>query len=157
MPICSKCGSYYSEVSCPNCTPDDSPKSPVSTVHVEEKNSIRIIDPIELLDSIEKAEMDLAKLEDEKSIEITKLESQIKELGLKREEIQSEMEKLEAQIPELQQLLQEKNTEKANELGNNQSLLEETNSLKARILTIETEKLSLESKLKDLRENIGAK
>jgi len=157
MPICSKCGSYYSEVSCPNCTPDDSPKSPVSTVHVEEKNSIRIIDPIELLDSIEKAEMDLAKLEDEKSIEITKLESQIKELGLKREEIQSEMEKLEAQIPELQQLLQEKNTEKANELGKNQSLLEETNSLKARILTIETEKLSLESKLKDLRENIGAK
>ncbi len=156
MPICSKCGSYYSEVSCPNCTPDDSPKSPVTTVHVEGKNSIRIIDPIELLDSIEKAEMDLAKLEDENSIDIQKLESQIKELGLKGEEIQSEMEQLEAQIPELQQSLQEKNKEKASELSNNQLLLEETNSLKARVLTIETEKISLETKLKDLRENIGA-
>ncbi|MHA1236368.1 MAG: hypothetical protein ACTSQ9_01760 [Candidatus Hodarchaeales archaeon] len=156
MPICSKCGSYYSEVSCPNCTPDDSPKSPVTTVHVEEKSSIRIIDPIELLDSIEKADMDLSKLEDEKSIEIEKLESQIKDLGLKGEEIQAEMGQVEAQIPELQQTLQEKSKEKVNELSNNQLLLEETNSLKARVLTIETEKISLETKLKDLRENIGA-
>ncbi|MHA1512632.1 MAG: hypothetical protein ACTSRJ_01030 [Candidatus Hodarchaeales archaeon] len=156
MPICSKCGSYYSEVSCPNCTPDDSPKSPVTTVHVEEKSSIRIIDPIELLDSIEKADMDLSKLEDEKSIEIEKLESQIKDLGLKGEEIQAEMGQVEAQIPELQQTLQEKSKEKVNELSNNQFLLEETNSLKARVLTIETEKISLETKLKDLRENIGA-
>ena len=155
MPICSKCGSYYSEVSCPNCTPDDSPKSPVTTVHVEEKNSIRIIDPIELLDSIEKADMDLAKLDDEKSTEIKKLESQIKDLGLKEEEIQSEMGQVEAQIPELQQTLQERSKEKVNELSNNQLLLEETNSLKARILTFETEKISLETKLKDLRENIG--
>ncbi|MHA1444772.1 MAG: hypothetical protein ACTSR4_08505 [Candidatus Hodarchaeales archaeon] len=156
MPICSKCGSYYSEVSCPNCTPDDSPKSPVTTVHVEEKSSIRIIDPIELLDSIDKADMDLSKLEDEKSIEIEKLESQIKDLGLKGEEIQSEMGQVEAQIPELQQTLQEKSKEKVNELSNNQFLLEETNSLKARVLTIEAEKISLETKLKDLRENIGA-
>ena len=156
MPICSKCGSYYSEVSCPNCTPDDSPKSPVTTVHVEEKNSVRIIDPIELLDSIEKAQMDLAKLEDKKSIEIKKLESQIKELGLKGEEKQSEMEQLESQIPELQQSIQEKNNEKASVLGRNQLLLEETNSLKARVLTIETEKVSLETKLKDLREKKGA-
>lgn len=156
MPICSKCGSYYSEVSCPNCTPDDSPKSPVTTVHLEEKNSVRIIDPIELLDSIEKAEMDLAKLENKKSIEIKKLESQIKELGLKGEEIQSEMDQLENQIPELQQSIQEKNNEKANVLGRNQLLLEETNSLKARVLTIETEKTSLETKLKDLREKKGA-
>ncbi|MHA1206002.1 MAG: hypothetical protein ACTSSO_00360, partial [Candidatus Hodarchaeales archaeon] len=126
MPICSKCGSYYSEVSCPNCTPDDSPKSPVTTVHVEEKSSIRIIDPIELLDSIEKADMDLSKLEDEKSIEIEKLESQIKDLGLKGEEIQAEMGQVEAQIPELQQTLQEKSKEKVNELSNNQLLLEET-------------------------------
>jgi len=155
MPICSKCRSYYSEVSCPHCTPDDSPKSPVTTVHVEEKNSIRIIDPIELLDSIEKAEMDLATLEDEKSIEIKKLESQIEELGLKCEEKQLEMDKLEAQIPELQQSLQEKNEEKANELSNNQFLLEETNSLKARVLTLETEKISLETELKNLREEIG--
>jgi len=156
MPICSKCRSYYSEVSCPNCTPDDSPKSPVTTVHIEEKNSIRIIDPIELLDSIEKAEMDLATLEDEKSIEIKKLESQIEELGLKCEEKQSEMDKLEAQIPELQQSLQEKNKEKANELSNNQLLLEETNSQKARVLTLETEKISLETELKNLREEIGS-
>ncbi|MCK4847741.1 MAG: hypothetical protein KAT16_01815 [Candidatus Heimdallarchaeota archaeon] len=156
MPICSKCGCYYSEVSCPNCTPDDSPKSPVTTVHLEEKNSVRIIDPIELLDSIEKAEMDLAKLENKKSIEIKKLESQIKELGLKGEEIQSEMEQLESQIPELQQSIQEKNNEKANVLGRNQLLLEDTNSLKARVLTIETEKTSLETKLKDLREKKGA-
>ena len=156
MPICSKCGSYYSEVSCPNCTPDDSPKSPVTTVHVEETNSIRIIDPIELLDSIEKADMDLSKLEDEKSLEIKKLESQIEDLGLKGEEIQSEMGQVEAQIPELQQTLQEISKEKVNELSNNQLLLEETNSLKARVLSIETEKMSLETKLKDLRENIGA-
>ena len=77
MPICSKCGSYYSEVSCPHCTPDDSPKSPVTTVHIEEKNSVRLIDPIDLLDSIEKAEKDLQILEDEKLAEIKKLESKI--------------------------------------------------------------------------------
>jgi chromosome segregation ATPase len=156
MPICSKCGSYFSEVSCPNCTPDDSPKSPVTTVHVEEKNSIRIIDPIELLDSIEKAEMDLAKLEDEKSAEIKKLESQIKELGVKEQEIQSEMDLLLSQVPELQLSIKEKNKEKANVLSENQILLEETNSLKARVLTMETKKMSIETKLKELRENIGA-
>ena len=156
MPICSKCGSYYSEVSCPNCTPDDSPKSPVTTVHIEEKNSIRIIDPIELLDSIEKAELDLVKLDEEKSTEIKELESKIKELGIKEEEIQSEMERLEAQISELQQSLEVKNSQKSDILNNNQLLLEETNSLKARVLTLETEKMSLETKLKDLRENKGA-
>ncbi len=156
MPICSKCGSYYSEVSCPNCTPDDSPKSPVTTVHVEEKNSIRIIDPIELLDSIEKAEMDLAKLEEEKSTEIKELESKIKDLGFKEEEIQSEMEQLEDQITEFQLSVDAKNKQKSEILSNNQLLLEDTNSLKARVLTLETEKMSLETKLKDLREKKGA-
>ena len=156
MPICSKCGSYYSEISCPNCTPDDSPKSPVSTIHIEEENSIRIIDPIELLDSIEKAEVDLEKLEDEKSREVEKLESKIKELGVKEGEKQTEIEKLQTQITELKQTLEEKHNQKAEAINNNQLLLEETNSLKARVLTLETEKMSLETKVKDLRTNIGA-
>ena len=66
------------------------------------------------------------------------------------------MERLEAQISELQQSLEVKNSQKSDILNNNQLLLEETNSLKARVLTQETEKVSLETKLKDLRENKGA-
>jgi hypothetical protein len=56
MPICSKCGSYFSEGSCPHCTPDDSPDSPVKTIEAEETNHIRIIDPLELIESIEENE-----------------------------------------------------------------------------------------------------
>ena len=46
MPTCTKCGAYYSEGSCPFCTPDDSEDSPVTTVQSEESRSVRIIDPI---------------------------------------------------------------------------------------------------------------
>ena len=84
MPTCQKCGSYYSEKSCPFCTPDDSPESPVVTIEKEESKAVRIIDPIDLIESIENTESQINELQEEKELEIQGLTEEIN----KHEEIE---------------------------------------------------------------------
>ena len=155
MPICSKCGSYFSEASCTFCTPDDSPKSPVSTVNVKEKSSVRLIDPIELLDSIEKAEVNLNELKAVKTAEISEVETEISALQEKEKELLLEMEPLKSQISKLESSLKEKEDEIQVLTGDNQSLLEETNALKARILSLETNKAALTEEANALKITLG--
>lgn len=155
MPICSKCGSYFSEASCTFCTPDDSPKSPVSTVNVKEKSSVRLIDPIELLDSIEKAEVNLNELKAVKTAEISEVETEISALQEKEKELLLEMEPLKSQISKLESSLKEKEDEIQVLTGDNQSLLEETNALKARILSLETNKAALTEEANALKITFG--
>ncbi|MHA1976315.1 MAG: hypothetical protein ACW98F_16585 [Candidatus Hodarchaeales archaeon] len=155
MPICSKCGSYFSEASCTFCTPDDSPKSPVSTVNVEEKSSVRLIDPMELLDSIEKAEVDFNRLKEEKSGEIKEVETEISALQEKEKDLLLEIEPLKSQISQLESSLKEKEQEITVLTGDSQSLLEETNALKARILSLETNKARLTEEVSELKTTLG--
>jgi chromosome segregation ATPase len=155
LPICSKCGSYFSEASCTFCTPDDSPKSPVSTINVEEKSSVRLIDPIELLDSIEKTELDLVELDELKTAEIKELETEISTLQEKEKESLLNLESLKSQVSQLEASLKEKEEEKSGLTGDNQSLLEETNALKARILSLETNKATLNEEVNELKNTLG--
>ena len=78
MPICNKCGCYFSEKSCPFCTPDDSPESPVSTIEVETNKTVRIIDPLTLIESIEEVEKQINSLKESKEVELEKLREETK-------------------------------------------------------------------------------
>ncbi|MHA2052516.1 MAG: hypothetical protein ACW99F_02860 [Candidatus Hodarchaeales archaeon] len=150
MPICSKCGSYFSETSCPLCTPDDSPKSPVSTVHAEEKESIRIIDPLKLVESIEQIETEFVILEEEKDKEIMNLEEQILENRRKEASLKGEINDISVKLSESEKSREARLQDKSAILNKHNVIVEEINSLKAKILNLETEIDQIERENKDI-------
>ncbi|MHA2173725.1 MAG: hypothetical protein ACXAB2_09130 [Candidatus Hodarchaeales archaeon] len=150
MPICSKCGSYFSETSCPLCTPDDSPKSPVSTVHAEEKESIRIIDPLKLVESIEQIETEFVILEEEKDKEIMNLEEQILENRRKEASLKGEINDISVKLSESEKSREARLQDKSTILNKHNVIVEEINSLKAKILNLETEIDQIERENKDI-------
>ncbi|MHA1941827.1 MAG: hypothetical protein ACW97P_08880 [Candidatus Hodarchaeales archaeon] len=150
MPICSKCGSYFSETSCPICTPDDSPKSPVSTVHAEEKESIRIIDPLKLVESIEQIETEFVILEEEKDKEIMNLEEQILENRRKEASLKGEINDISVKLSESEKSREARLQDKSAILNKHNVIVEEINSLKAKILNLETEIDQIERENKDI-------
>jgi chromosome segregation ATPase len=150
LPICSKCGSYFSETSCPLCTPDDSPKSPVSTVHAEEKESIRIIDPLKLVESIEQIETEFVILEEEKDKEIMNLEEQILENRRKEASLKGEINDISVKLSESEKSREARLQDKSAILNKHNVIVEEINSLKAKILNLETEIDQIERENKDI-------
>jgi chromosome segregation ATPase len=150
LPICSKCGSYFSETSCPLCTPDDSPKSPVSTVHAEEKESIRIIDPLKLVESIEQIETEFVILEEEKDKEIMNLEEQILENRRKEASLKGEINDISVKLSESEKSREARLQDKSTILNKHNVIVEEINSLKAKILNLETEIDQIERENKDI-------
>jgi chromosome segregation ATPase len=150
LPICSKCGSYFSETSCPICTPDDSPKSPVSTVHAEEKESIRIIDPLKLVESIEQIETEFVILEEEKDKEIMNLEEQILENRRKEASLKGEINDISVKLSESEKSREARLQDKSAILNKHNVIVEEINSLKAKILNLETEIDQIERENKDI-------
>ena len=155
VPICSKCGSYFSETSCPLCTPDDSPKSPVSTIHTEEKESIRIIDPLQLLESIEQVERDFVILEEEKEKEIKNLEDQILENRKKEDSLKGEINDISTEIAQSEKLQETKFKDKSAILQEQNDVIEEINSLKTKVLSLETEIDQIEKEISEMKISLG--
>ena len=65
------------------------------------------------------------------------------------------LESLKSQVSQLEASLKEKEEEKSGLTGDNQSLLEETNALKARILSLETNKATLNEEVNELKSTLG--
>lgn len=143
MPICQKCGSYYSEKSCPFCTPDDSPQSPVTTIKVEESKSVRIIDPMELIESIENIEGQINKLQEEKELDIQKLTEDV----AKQEEIEREVK---AELDGIVSRVTELGSSVKNQQERRQQITQEKQK-------VEQEIENLQTKLSELRESASAK
>ena len=132
MPICAKCGSYFSEGSCPHCTPEDSPDSPVKTIEIEKAKEVRIIDPLELLDSIEKGEKELTVLSAEKELELKKLSGELASLEESEQKLKAEIDILKTQVTEMESQVK-LNESMKNELKQNQQLFrQEIETLKSR-------------------------
>ncbi len=132
MPICSKCGSYFSESSCPHCTPEDSPNSPVRTIEIEKSKNVRIIDPLELLDSIEKGENELKILSAEKESELKNIGGELTNLEETEQKLRTEVDSLKTKVSDLESRVK-LNESMKNELKQNQQLLrQEIESLRSR-------------------------
>lgn len=132
MPICSKCGSYFSEGSCPHCTPEDSPDSPVKTIEIEKSKNVRIIDPLELLDSIEKGEKELEVFSTEKEFEMKNISEELAGLEETERKLKTEIDSLKTQVSDLESRVK-LNESMKNELKQNQQLLrQEIESLRTR-------------------------
>jgi chromosome segregation ATPase len=155
MPICSKCGCYFSEKSCPFCTPDDSPDSPVSTIEVETSKPVRIIDPSKLIDSIEEAEGEITSLKDSKEKEIEQLREEMRnqeELELK---IKTELEELDSQLSELQSSIKEMQEKKDNLIQGKTELEQEVKDLKSKLSELNGQVLSKVSEISQLKAELG--
>lgn len=155
LPICSKCGSYFSETSCPLCTPDDSPKSPVSTIHTEEKESIRIIDPLKLLESIEQIEKEFVLLVEEKEEEIKNLEGQILENRKKEDSLKGEINSISMELSQSEKSQEAKLQDKSAILNKQNVIIEQINSLKTKILSLETEIDQIKKENSELKFSLG--
>ncbi len=155
MPICSKCGSYFSEKSCPLCTPDDSPDSPVSTIEVETSKPVRIIDPSKLIDSIEEAEKEIKSLKETKEKEIEQLKEEIENQEELQHKIKDELDRLNSQISELQSSVDEKQEKKENLDQAKRELEKETKDLKSRLSELNDHVLSKVSEISQLKAELG--
>jgi len=154
MPICQRCGSYFSEKSC-TCTPEDSEESPVTSVKPQETSTIRIIDPLKLLDSIENTEENLRKLEEEKGEEVQNLTNEITQKEGKESELQKEVDKLNSQMSELDQKLKNQQEEKVRLNQENDTLEQEIETLKAKISNLSENISAKEAEISNLKETLG--
>ncbi|MHA1227470.1 MAG: hypothetical protein ACTSPV_12060 [Candidatus Hodarchaeales archaeon] len=155
MPICQRCGSYFSEGSCPFCTPDDSPDSPVKTIQVEEVKQVRIIDPLDLIESIENVEEDLKRLSEEKDLEIKNLNEEIVKLEESNNKIGIEIDETISQITDLKSSLTEKEGIKRDLSQKKEVLKADISSLKATLDEIENKIGTYESEIAELKSSLG--
>lgn len=155
MPICQKCGAYYSEISCPFCTPDDSPDSPVSTIEKEESKTVRIIDPLELVESIEDIESQIKKLSEEKQLEIQKLTEDVAKQEETERKIKPELDGLNSAVLELEGSQKEKQEELQRLTQGNKEITEEIESLKSKFSKLKGELSSKEAEISQLKEELG--
>ncbi|MHA1972000.1 MAG: hypothetical protein ACTSW1_03335 [Candidatus Hodarchaeales archaeon] len=155
MPTCQRCGSYYSEGSCPFCTPDDSPDSPVKTIEVEEVKQVRIIDPLDLIESIENVEKDLERLSEEKELEIKKLNEEIVKLEDSNNKIGIEIDEALSHISNLKSSLAEKEGIKKDLSQKKELLQSDISSLKTTLKEIENKINTYDSEMVELKSSLG--
>ena len=155
MPICQKCGSYFSEKSCPFCTPDDSPESPVSTIEKEESKAIRIIDPIDLIESIENTELQIKQLREEKELEIQGLTEQVEKNDEIERKLKTELDVMDSEISRLEASSKSKQEENQTLLQGKSPLEEEINTLKSKLTTLEADISSRKTEISQLKEQLG--
>ncbi|UCG89637.1 MAG: hypothetical protein JSU57_03955 [Candidatus Heimdallarchaeota archaeon] len=155
MPTCQKCGAYYSEVSCPFCTPDDSPESPVTTIKAEESKSVRIIDPLELIESIEDIQGQLKTIQEEKELEIQKLTEDL----AKQEEIDKkakiELDELNSQVNELEASLKNQQERRQQLIQEKEKMEQEIEDLKRKFSGLKAEVSTREAEVSKLKEELG--
>lgn len=155
MPICQKCGCYYSEKSCPFCTPDDSPESPVTTIEKEESKAIRIIDPLDLIDSIENTESQIKQLQEDKELEIQGLTEEIKKQEEFDRKIKAELDTLNAEVSEFENSLKSKQEERQNLVQGKDPIEQEIQSLQSKLSSLEADISSRKAEISQLKEQLG--
>ena len=154
-PICGKCGSYYSEISCPFCTPDDSPDSPVKTIEVTEKKTVRMIDPIELLEALDEIKAKIQTLTEESDAKIKNLTAEI----TKREEVKNgtknELSLSEFRINELKTAIHGNQEEKQGSTVEKHKVEQEIKILNEKINALEQIVTEKEQELSNLKNEVG--
>lgn len=155
MAICKKCGCYYSEKSCPFCTPDDSPESPVITIEKEESKAVRIIDPLDLLESIENTDSLIKKLQEEKELEIQGLTKEINKQEEIEQKLGTELDTMNNEVPELENSLKNKQEERHNLVQRKVSVEQEIESLKSKLSLSEADISSRKAEISQLKEQLG--
>ncbi|MHA2347693.1 MAG: hypothetical protein ACXACP_13320, partial [Candidatus Hodarchaeales archaeon] len=116
----------------------------------EEKESIRIIDPLKLVESIEQIETEFVILEEEKDKEIMNLEEQILENRRKEASLKGEINDISVKLSESEKSREARLQDKSTILNKHNVIVEEINSLKAKILNLETEIDQIERENKDI-------
>lgn len=154
MPICQRCGSYYSEKSC-TCTPEESEDSPVTSVKPQETSTVRIVDPLELLDSIEETEEKLAKLEEEKGPEAQKLTDEITQSEEKENELQKEVDNLNSQMSEIDQKVKNQQEEKIRLNQEKEKVEQEIETLKAKFSELSDKISAKKAEVNNLKASLG--
>ncbi len=154
MPICQRCGSYYSEKSC-TCTPEESEESPVSSVKPQETSTVRIIDPLKLLDSIEETEINLTKLEEEKGQEVQKLTNEITQNEEKESELQNKVDNLNSQMSESEQKVKNQQEKKFRLNQEKEKIVQEIETLKAKFIELSDIIAAKEAEITNLKANLG--
>jgi predicted nucleic acid-binding Zn-ribbon protein len=155
MPTCKKCGAYYSEVSCPFCTPDDSPESPVTTINVEESKPIRIIDPLDLIESVEKANEELENLGVEKEKEIRNLNEKITNRKKIEEELQKELDDINNQVSQIEDTFKNQKEKQKQLIAEKENIQQELKDLKMNLAKIEENIANKEAEVAELKTMLG--
>lgn len=156
MATCQKCGAYFSEKSCPFCTPDDSPLSPVTTIEKEEAKAVRIIDPLELIESIEDQEIKIKRLQEENDLEIQKLTENVTAQEEIEGNLKRELDEINSQVSEIEVTLKNKQEEKQNLIQENENIEQEIERQKSELLKIEENISTKETEVAKLKEELGA-
>ena len=155
MPTCQKCGCYYSEKSCPFCTPDDSPESPVITIEKEESKAVRIIDPLDLIEFIEKTESQIKQLQEEKELEIQGLTEEINKQEENERKLKTELDRLNAEVTELENSLKNEQEKRHDLVQGKVPAEQEIESLKSKLSMLESDISSRKAEISQLKEQLG--
>ncbi|MFW9777357.1 MAG: hypothetical protein ACFFE8_00805 [Candidatus Heimdallarchaeota archaeon] len=150
MPICTNCGSYYSEKVC-SCVSEEDPDSPVKTVSTEQERTVRIINPIELLDKIEEAEAKLKELDEVKG---AKVKSMTDELTLESDEeakLQEEIDTIQLEIARLETALNSILMKKQDLVQQNTGLKHDLEASRVKFLKLVEIKTQKRVEIEDLR------
>lgn len=155
MPTCQKCGSYYSEKSCPFCTPDDSPQSPVSTIKVEESKSVRIIDPMELIESIENIQGQINNLQEEKELNIQKLAEDLAKQEEIEKKVKAELDGIVSQVTELESSVKKPQEKRQQLIQEKQKVEQEIENLQIKLSELRESASAKEAEASKLKEELG--
>lgn len=156
MPTCQECGAYFSEGTCPFCTPEDSPASPVTTTIVEERKTVLIMDPLELLESIEKVEIQLKNLEEEKDREIQRLTEEVATQEDRENELTSELEGINSQVSDLEGSLKEQQEKRHEVIQGKEKADQEIETLTTKVAKLEENVSTRAVEIAKLKTELGA-
>ncbi len=154
-PICEKCGSYYSEISCPFCTPDDSPDSPVRTIEVKEKKTVRMVDPIELIEALDDLKEKIQTLTEVSEAEIKNITEHVTEREEVRKQTKKELSLSDSKISELTIALQTQQEEKQGATVEKHKIEQEIKVLNQKINSLEQIITDKERELSNLKSEVG--
>lgn len=153
MPICSNCGSYYSEKVC-SCVGEEDPDSPVKTISADRVRSVRIINPIELLDKIEEAEAKLNDLEEDEGAKVQSMTDQLARESNKEEKLQKEVDAMQLEIPNLETSIKATQEKNQGLIQQNTHLQHELEASKAKFIKLTEVKTQKEQEATKLRSEV---
>jgi chromosome segregation ATPase len=134
-----------------SCVSEEDPDSPVKTISTEQERTVRIINPIELLDKIEEAEAKLKNLDEVKGADVQRMTEKLTRESKSEEELQKEIDTFQHEITNLETSLNVIHMKKQDLIQQNKGLQHEIEALNAKFLRLTEIKTQKKAEIEDFR------
>ncbi|MFW9854002.1 MAG: hypothetical protein ACFFFG_03050 [Candidatus Thorarchaeota archaeon] len=129
---------------------EEDPNSPVKTISSEQERTVRIINPIELLDKIEEAETKLKELDEVKGAKIKSMTDELTRESNKEAELQEEIDKIQLEITRLETTLNSVLMKKQDLVQQNAGLKHDLEASKVKFIKLAEIKTQKRVEIEDL-------